>query len=107
MRARRAAGRRGARRAGSSSSSRRCAPVRSSRSGPELTIGRAGGCSIVLDEQYVSQVHSRVFVRDGAVFAEDLGSTNGTWVNGARAIGQMPARLGDRIQIGNVVMEVR
>ena len=75
--------------------------------GPELTIGRAGGCSIVLDEQYVSQVHSRVFVRDGAVFAEDLGSTNGTWVNGARAIGQMPARLGDRIQIGNVVMEVR
>lgn len=75
--------------------------------GPELTIGRAGGCSIVLDEQYVSQVHSRVFVRDGAVFAEDLGSTNGTWVNGARAVGQMPARLGDRIQIGNVVMEVR
>jgi pSer/pThr/pTyr-binding forkhead associated (FHA) protein len=75
--------------------------------GPELTVGRAGGCSIVLDEQYVSQVHCRIFVRDGSVFAEDLGSTNGTWVNGSRAVGQMPARLGDRIQIGNVVMEVR
>lgn len=75
--------------------------------GPELTVGRAGGCSIVLDEQYVSQVHCRIFIRDGAVFAEDLGSTNGTWVNGSRAVGQMPARLGDRIQIGNVVMEVR
>lgn len=75
--------------------------------GPELTVGRAGGCSIVLDEQYVSQVHCRIFVRDGAVFAEDLGSTNGTWVNGSRAVGQMPARLGDRIQVGNVVMEVR
>ncbi|MFN7151503.1 MAG: FHA domain-containing protein [Microthrixaceae bacterium] len=75
--------------------------------GPELTVGRAGGCSIVLDEQYVSQVHCRIFIRDGAVFVEDLGSTNGTWVNGSRAVGQMPARLGDRVQIGNVVMEVR
>ncbi|MEX0767201.1 MAG: FHA domain-containing protein, partial [Microthrixaceae bacterium] len=69
--------------------------------GPELTLGRAAGCSIVLDEQYVSQVHSRIFIRDGSVFAEDLGSTNGTWVNGSRAVGQMPARLGDRIQVGN------
>ncbi len=75
--------------------------------GDELTIGRAAGCSIALDEQYVSQVHSRLFIRDGSVFVEDLGSTNGTWVNGTRAVGQMPARLGDRIQIGNVVMEVR
>ncbi len=75
--------------------------------GPELTVGRAGGCSIVLDEQYVSQVHCRIFIRDGSVFAEDLGSTNGTWVNGSRAVGQMPARLGDRVQVGNVVMEVR
>ncbi len=75
--------------------------------GPELTLGRAAGCSIVLDEQYVSQVHSRIFIRDGSVFAEDLGSTNGTWVNGSRAVGQMPARLGDRIQVGNVVLEVR
>lgn len=75
--------------------------------GPELTLGRAAGCSIVLDEQYVSQVHARIFLRDGSVFAEDLGSTNGTWVNGSRAVGQMPARLGDRIQVGNVVLEVR
>ena len=75
--------------------------------GDELTVGRAAGCSISLDEQYVSQVHSRLFIRDGSVFVEDLGSTNGTWVNGTRAVGQMPARLGDRIQIGNVVMEVR
>lgn len=73
----------------------------------ELTVGRAGGCSVVLDEQYVSQVHARVFVREGSAFVEDLGSTNGTWVNGTRAVGQMPARPGDRVQVGNVVMEVR
>jgi pSer/pThr/pTyr-binding forkhead associated (FHA) protein len=75
--------------------------------GADLTVGRAPGCNLVFDEQYVSQVHTRIFLRDGAVFVEDLGSTNGTWVNGARAVGQMPARLGDRIQVGNVVMEVR
>lgn len=75
--------------------------------GPDITVGRAPGCDLVFDEQYVSQVHTRIFSRDGAVFVEDLGSTNGTWVNGSRAVGQMPARLGDRIQIGNVVMEVR
>ena len=75
--------------------------------GAELTIGRAGGCSLVLDEQYVSQVHCRVFLREGSAFVEDLGSTNGTWVNGTRAVGQMPARPGDRIQVGNVVMGVR
>ena len=75
--------------------------------GEELTLGRAAGCSVVLDEQYVSQVHARAFVRDGSVFVEDLGSTNGTWVNGSRAVGQMPARPGDRVQVGNVVMEVR
>ncbi len=75
--------------------------------GPEITVGRAAGCSMVFDERFVSQVHCRIFLRDGSVFVEDLGSTNGTWVNGARVVGQMPARLGDRVQIGNVVLEVR
>ena len=95
------------RRRGSSWSNRR--PVRRAEFalGPELTVGRAPGCSMVFDEQFVSQVHARMFVRDGGVFVEDLGSTNGTWVNGSRVVGQMPARPGDRIQVGNVVMEVR
>lgn len=75
--------------------------------GPELTVGRAPGCSIVLDQQYVSQVHCRLFMREDTLFVEDLGSTNGTWINGTRAQGQLPARIGDKIQTGNVVMEVR
>ncbi|MCZ7627601.1 MAG: FHA domain-containing protein [Microthrixaceae bacterium] len=75
--------------------------------GPEVTVGRSAGCSIVFDEQYVSSVHTRVFTRDDQVFVEDLGSTNGTWVNGVRAVGQMPVRMGDRVQIGNVILELR
>lgn len=75
--------------------------------GPEETVGRSAGCSIVFDERYVSQVHARFFRRGDTVFVEDLGSTNGTWINGSRAIGQMPVRPADRIQIGNLIMEAR
>ena len=39
----------------------------------ELTVGRGGGCGIVLDDTFVSQVHARVFRRDGDVYVEDLG----------------------------------
>ncbi|MFM7063812.1 MAG: FHA domain-containing protein [Actinomycetes bacterium] len=73
----------------------------------ELVAGRHAGCNVVLDEQYVSQQHAKFFVRSGAAFVEDLGSTNGTWVNGERATGQRPVRPGDQVQIGNVVLEVR
>ena len=48
----------------------------------ELTVGRAGGCQVALGEDtYVSQLHARVFRRDGQFYVEDLGSTNGTYVN--------------------------
>ena len=73
----------------------------------ELVVGRHAGCSVVLDEQFVSQQHAKFFVRGDTAFVEDIGSTNGTWVNGERATGQRPVRLGDRVQIGNVVLEVR
>lgn len=75
--------------------------------GSEATVGRAQGCSIVLDEQYVSQVHARFFVRGDTLFVEDLGSTNGTWVNGSRVVGQIPIRAGNHVQIGNLIMEAQ
>ncbi|MEI6569138.1 MAG: RsmE family RNA methyltransferase [Verrucomicrobiota bacterium] len=50
----------------------------------EQVVGRHAGCSVVLDEQYVSQQHAKFFVRGGSAFVEDLGSTNGTWVNTVR-----------------------
>ena len=52
--------------------------------GHELTVGRAAGCQVTLDDTYVTQLHARVFVRDGQVYVEDLGSTNGTYLNGHR-----------------------
>ncbi|MEJ5255949.1 MAG: FHA domain-containing protein [Acidimicrobiales bacterium] len=75
--------------------------------GNEVTIGRAAGCQVTLDDTYVSQLHARVFVRDGAYLIEDLGSTNGTYLNRQRVSGPMVVRKGDRIQVGNTVLELR
>jgi len=73
----------------------------------ELTMGRATGCHITLDnDTYVSQLHARVFRRDGEVFIEDLGSTNGTYVNRTKVTAPLVVRRGDRLQVGKTVMEV-
>ena len=71
----------------------------------ELTIGRGGGCGIVLDDTFVSQVHARVFRRDGDVYVEDLGSRNGTTLNGKPLSSAQPLRRGDRVQFGRTVAE--
>jgi hypothetical protein len=72
----------------------------------ELTIGRAAGCGVSLpDDTFVSNVHARVYERDGDVFIEDLGSTNGTLVNGASLEAATKLRKGDRIQAGQTVLE--
>ena len=72
----------------------------------ELTIGRAAGCQIPLDDSYVSQLHARVFRRDGDLLVEDLGSTNGTYLNRKKVDGPVPLRRGDRLQIGRTVLEL-
>jgi len=75
--------------------------------GDEVTVGRAGGCTLVLaDDTFVSQVHARLFRRDGNTFVEDLGSKNGTYVNGDRVAAPTRVRKGDRIQFGQTVAEV-
>ena len=72
----------------------------------ELTIGRAAGCTVsITDDTFISQLHARVFVQDGEVFVEDLGSTNGSYLNGQRLSRAMPISKGDRLQIGNTVLE--
>lgn len=75
--------------------------------GEELTVGRAGGCQITLDDTYVSQLHARVFRREGQLYVEDLGSTNGTYLNRKKVTAPIAIRKGDRLQIGKTVMELQ
>ena len=71
----------------------------------EQTVGRAAGCQITLDDTYVSQLHARVFNKDGQWFVEDLGSTNGTYLNTKRVSSPLAVKRGDQVKIGAVVME--
>lgn len=72
----------------------------------EVTVGRGGGCGIVLAEDtYVSTLHARLFQRSGDSFVEDLGSTNGTFVNGDRVTSATRLKRGDRVQFGQTVTE--
>ena len=74
--------------------------------GEELTVGRGGGCGIVLgDDSFVSQVHARLYRRDGDVYLEDLGSRNGTFVNGQSIATATRIRRGDQVQFGETVAE--
>ena len=90
----------------SGSSSRRRARARATRSPTRSPSGRGGGCGIVLaDDSFVSTVHARVFRRDGAVYVEDLGSRNGTLLNGEPLTYAAPLRRGDHVQFGQTVAE--
>ena len=73
----------------------------------EITLGRAAGCQVPLEDAYASQVHARVFQRDGHWYVEDLGSTNGTYLNRRRVAGPMVIKRRDRLQIGNTVLELQ
>ena len=72
---------------------------------PSVTIGRHADQVIVLAEPSVSRAHARIEIgREGATIV-DLGSTNGTMVNGLRVRDRAQLRGGDHIQIGGVVLE--
>jgi hypothetical protein len=76
--------------------------------GTEITFGRADSCTVSMpDDTFVSQLHARVFRRDGAVFIDDLGSTNGTFLNGRKLTTAEPVTKGDRLQIGNTIFEAQ
>lgn len=73
----------------------------------EMTVGRAGGCTVPIpDDTYASQIHARIFGRDGQTWVEDLGSTNGTFVNDGRIASATAVRRGDRVRVGGTVMEL-
>lgn len=64
-----------------------------------LTLGRVAGCDIVIDDTKASRRHARIVAQDGVVEVEDLGSSNGTMLNG-KPVQRRVLRDGDEIQIG-------
>ncbi|MGQ0679247.1 MAG: FHA domain-containing protein [Actinomycetota bacterium] len=73
----------------------------------ELIIGRAAKCNVVITDSYASQVHARVFRRIDAVFIEDMGSTNGTYLNRKKVSAPIQVTSGDIARIGKTEMEFK
>jgi pSer/pThr/pTyr-binding forkhead associated (FHA) protein len=76
--------------------------------GQTITLGRAHDSTIVLDDDYASSRHARIFPdRDGQWIVEDLGSTNGTYLDRTRLTTPTPIPPGAPIRIGKTVIELR
>ena len=74
--------------------------------GDEVTLGRAPGCEVRLEDDYVSQLHARLFRQGDQLMVEDLGSTNGTFVGGDRVAGPRVVRPGELLRVGSFAFEV-
>lgn len=73
----------------------------------ELLIGRAPECSLCLQDEFVSNLHAKLYQVEGRFYIEDLGSTNGTYVNGRRINYPTELRGGDNVKVGNTLMVFR
>lgn len=72
-----------------------------------VVLGRSSEADVRLDDPYASEFHLRVGTKDGRLVLSDLGSTNGTYVNGRRVTVPVDLAKGDSVQVGKTVMEVR
>jgi hypothetical protein len=71
-----------------------------------VVIGRGSDCQIRLDDDYSSTRHARLFQSEGEWWVEDLGSTNGTYLDGQRVTRPVPAEIGGSIRIGRTTLNI-
>lgn len=72
-----------------------------------LMLGRSPQADIVVDDPYASEFHMRFVTGDEGLVLHDLGSTNGSYVNGRRVTAPQVLVKGDAVQVGKTVLEVR
>ncbi|GAB2464670.1 FHA domain-containing protein FhaB/FipA [Xylanimonas ulmi] len=75
--------------------------------GSSILIGRSPGSTLVLDDDYSSSRHARIFPQGGHWYVEDLGSTNGTFVGDQQITGVVALPVGVGVQIGRSVVELQ
>jgi hypothetical protein len=76
-------------------------PGRTFDVGDGAMFGRADGADIHVEDQFASSSHARIYDRGGAMYLEDMGSTNGTYLNGRKVKSAEPLGTGDTIRIGD------
>jgi pSer/pThr/pTyr-binding forkhead associated (FHA) protein len=73
----------------------------------DVTIGRAPSSTLVLDDDYASNAHARLSLANGSWVVQDLGSTNGTWIDRQRITTPTPLSVGHQLKVGRTVLELR
>ena len=72
-----------------------------------VLLGRNPECTLVLDDDFASGRHARIFRQDDGWFVEDLGSTNGTYLGTSRLSEPQPLEVGSTLRIGKTIFELR
>ena len=72
-----------------------------------ITIGRAADSTLVVTDEYASSRHARLYPANGQWVVEDLGSTNGTFLERSKVTAPTPVPLGVPIRVGKTVLELR
>ncbi|MFY9332073.1 MAG: FHA domain-containing protein [Candidatus Nanopelagicales bacterium] len=72
----------------------------------QITIGRAADSTIVIDDDYVSSRHARIYPSEGAWIVEDLGSTNGSWIDRTRLTAPTVLPVGAPLRIGRTTLQM-
>ncbi len=75
--------------------------------GDEITIGRSADSSLIIRDDYTSTHHARLSLWNGQWMLQDLGSTNGTFLAGAKVEAPMPLNLNTEIKVGQTTFELR
>jgi len=75
--------------------------------GAPVLLGRAPDSTLVLNDDYASNRHARISLQDDMWVAEDLGSTNGTYLGQRKLEGPVPMEMGVPLRIGKTVLELR
>ena len=76
-------------------------------SGHGVVLGRGASADVYVEDVYVSDEHAEILPDDGSWSIRDLGSTNGTFLNGAKVTRPTPLAVGDQLRFGKTRVEVR
>lgn len=74
--------------------------------GAQITLGRAPDSTIVIDDDYASSRHARIYESEGSWIVEDLGSTNGTWIDRTRLTVPTVLTVGVPLRVGRTTLQI-
>jgi pSer/pThr/pTyr-binding forkhead associated (FHA) protein len=73
----------------------------------QITIGRAPDSTLIIDDDYASSRHARIYPSEGSWVVEDLGSTNGTWIDRTRITSPTVLPVGAPLRVGRTTLQIR